>query len=602
MTLICVPIMVEDEASALRDARLAAEFGADLIEFRVDSFFTGTPGETGERESAAVLRLIQACPLPVIITCRPAAGGEGGHYDGPEDARVSFFERLGTAESTATRHSPRYIDVELASYMRSANFKQKVNLAVLHPGQVRDLKTSLILSSHDFDGRPADLLRRLATMRDQPAASILKVAYRARSLRDNLELFDVMRETDRPMIALGMGEFGLMSRVLAPKFGGFLTFASLRPTSTTAPGQPTVDELLSRYRFRSIKHNTRVYGVIGWPVSQSISPDVHNAGFEAIGEWPDCDEADNELPGTHAGGVYLPLPVPPEYEHFKATLSALLEHPMLDFAGCSVTIPHKEHLVRFARESIARGTTYPFDDLGREWDMIDADDIGAANTLVVRRGTDGEVRRCEVLSTDGDAAVAVLEESVRPLVGLRVGLLGAGGAARSIAMELSRRGVATVIFNRTRERAEQLADAVNERAAANHLSARTPLAGQSIPASLDDVLAHPCDVLINCTPIGMATGPVPNDSAVSLGVLRRLVERGSKGQASPPGVHHLVVMDTVYSPVQTPLLRLAEEAGAMTIDGVEMFVKQAEGQVLAWTGAFAPKGLYREVALRRLAK
>ena len=99
-TLLCVPIMVKDEDSALADAALAKSLGADLVEFRVDEFFSGTnssddPDHTAEREQLAVVRLVSASPLPCIATCRPT--WEGGQYDGDEMARVSLYERLGTA-------------------------------------------------------------------------------------------------------------------------------------------------------------------------------------------------------------------------------------------------------------------------------------------------------------------------------------------------------------------------------------------------------------------------------------------------------------------------------------------------------------------------
>jgi 3-dehydroquinate dehydratase/shikimate dehydrogenase len=334
LALVCVPITVHEEAAALRDADLAKNAGADLVEFRIDEFFSGSGDE---REEKTILRLVAQSPLPCIITCRAAS--EGGQYDGDDTDRISLYERLGTASGKG-EHPPRYIDCELATYTRSANLKQKVNLAVDHPAQLRDLRTSLILSMHDFNGRPADLTRRVIQASAEPAASIIKIAYRARSLRDNLELLELPSHLSKPTIALGMGEFGLMSRVLAPKFGGFLTFASLRPTSTTAPGQPTVRELLDVYRFRSIRRATSVYGVVGWPVAHSLSPQIHNAGFEAV-------EHD---------GVYLPLPIAASddaeasYLSFKSTLLDLVEHPHLDFKGCSVTIPHKENLVRLARE------------------------------------------------------------------------------------------------------------------------------------------------------------------------------------------------------------------------------------------------------------
>ena len=152
-SLLCCPIPVFDPAAALRDAHSAKTAGADLIEFRLDDFFHGD-----ESQIAQIVDVISNSPLPCIATCRPTEGGEGGSYDGPDDARISLFERLGTAFGKG-EHPPRYIDVELATYDRSANIRQKINLAIDHPEQVRDLQTSLILSTHDFKGLPPDLSR-----------------------------------------------------------------------------------------------------------------------------------------------------------------------------------------------------------------------------------------------------------------------------------------------------------------------------------------------------------------------------------------------------------------------------------------------------------
>jgi 3-dehydroquinate dehydratase/shikimate dehydrogenase len=556
--------MVENVEGALSDAAAAKAAGADIVEFRVDSphLFSGSKGRAGEEEVRRVVRLASRSPLPCIVTCRATseAGGTGG-YEGEDAERVALYERLGTA-SGKDEHPPRYIDVEMATYSRSANLRQKVNLAVgrgadPETGQWHEARggTGLILSMHDFTGRPADLLRRLAAMQAEPAASVMKVAYRARSLRDNLELFDLLRENAagaggaKPMIALAMGEFGLLSRVLAPKFGGFLTFAPLRPQTATAPGQPTINELLELYRFRSIGARTKVYGVIGWPVGHSLSPRVQNAAFAAIG----------------ADAVYLPLPVPPEYEHFKATLGALIDHAGLDFGGCSVTLPHKENLVRFAGEERARGACdWAVDELARL--------CGAANTLVVERSTGGEVVRCRVLNTDAPAATACLRAELGDLAGKRVMVIGAGGAARAIAAGLVSERATVVVVNRTPQRAEALARELMERT-------RGP---GSIAPGTEESLAE-AHAIVNCTPVGMTGGPAPG----SLPLAHEAIARSGR---------QTVVMDTVYAPLETPLLRQARQRGLRTIDGLGMFVRQAALQFEAWTGRAAPAEVMERAA------
>jgi 3-dehydroquinate dehydratase/shikimate dehydrogenase len=559
--------MVHDLASALSDAQAAKDTGADLVEFRIDEVFSGSGDQDEEKR---IIRLVSDSPLPCIVTCRPVS--EGGHYDGDDMARVALLERLGTASGQG-EHPPRFIDVELETMARSANLRQKIKLAIDHPEQIRDLKTSLILSTHDFRERPRDLTRRVLRMREHGEARVLKIAYRVRSVRDNLELFDLLSERDRPMIALGMGEPGLMSRVLAPKFGGFLTFASLRPQTATAPGQPTVRELLDLYRFRSIGPATRVYGVVGWPVGHSMSPAVHNAGFEAVG-WD---------------GVYLPLPVAGGEERenggaeerksgseaeagvrgedgfvsFKATVLELIDYAGLDFCGCSVTLPHKENLVRLAREK------------GWEIDPL-AERCGAGNTLVVERaGIGAGVVRARVFSSDATAAVACLSEAMGQIAGRRVAIIGAGGVARAVAAGLLEADANVVVFNRSRARGERLVTEFR--------AAFTKAPERIVAEDLTALSASRCHAYVNCTPVGMKGGSAPQELAVPVAQLKAC-EAGA------------VFFDTVYNPVETPMLKAAREAGFRVVDGVQMFVRQAAEQFQAWTGSAAPVGLFDRVA------
>lgn len=550
-TLVCVSIMVQDAEEALVDARAAKQAGADLVEFRIDGWYTGQGDDTALRaEQDAAATLAAQSPLPCIVTCRSAS--EGGMYDGPEDARVSLYERLGTAFGTLddghTQHPPRYLDFELAAYARSANIRRKINLAVDHPEQIRDVRTSLILSVHDFTGRPHDLTRRLLDLRSHEAAKIHKIAWRARSLRDNLEVFDLLHERDRPMIALGMGEFGLMSRVLAPKFGGFLTFASLRPTEATAPGQPTLAELLNLYRFRAITPTTRVYGVAAWPVAHSLSPRVHNAAFEAI----------------NFDAVYLPMPIAEGYESFKATVLELIHHPRLDLGGLSVSIPHKENLARLAREQY--------------W-LLDATSAatGSANTLSVERAG-GRLSSVNVSNTDAPALVGAIQRGIGPIEGISAAILGAGGLGRVAAWALAQAGARVVIYNRHDDRAR---DAARELVSV----------GENLQIDAGvwvDRAAKGHDLYVNCTSVGMTGGPDPEGTPVDPAVVA--------------GVNpHAAYFDSVYTPRETSMLAKAREARCAAIEGLGMFTRQAELQFQTWTGA-SPAGLFEQLvksAVRR---
>ncbi|MDF1809829.1 MAG: type I 3-dehydroquinate dehydratase [Phycisphaerales bacterium] len=530
MTQVCVPLMVEDHSEALRDAILAAELGADLVEFRVDVFFEDrSDEEKGSVEMLQdridrVLDLVEVSPLPCIVTCRPH--WEGGEYHGDDDERVALFEALGTSDTP-----PAYIDVELATYTRSKNIRQKINLAVNHPKQVRAVTTRLILSAHDFEGRPSDLTRKIIEMQDEPACSIVKIAYRARSIRDNLELFEILADRQKPTIALCMGEFGIMSRILAPKFGGFLTFASLRDESTTAPGQITIDELINLYRFRSITPTTKVYGIIGWPVTQSMSPMVHNAGFEKIG-WD---------------GVYVPMPVEGSYESFKATVLSMIDS-QLDFAGASVTIPHKEHLGQlfgsnglFTNESDHNSSNHL--------------DILSSNTLIRELQ---HVNDNWILSDNQPTGVDTDTEAIRHSTagGHRVVIVGTGGAAKAAMRAFSDHRI--YIVSRDIVKSQTLADQYNSTRQEQTERFATAHTLQNFPT--DTV-----DLYVNCTPVGMKDGPNPDGISIPLNQLGALAAE-------------TIVFDTVYNPIETPLIKFAKSIGVQTVDGVTMFVKQAEMQ------------------------
>ncbi len=548
MTQICVPIMVEDHSQALRDATLAAEHGADLVEFRVDVFFEDKDGSADLLQDRIdrVLGLVEVSPVPCIVTCRPH--WEGGEYHGDDADRIALVEALGTSDSP-----PAYVDVELATFTQSAQTKARITQALAKADGSPAAR--LILSTHDFTGRPADLTRKIMAMQDEPACSVVKVAYRARSIRDNLELFEILRDRQKPTIALGMGAFGVMSRILAPKFGGFLTFASLRDESTTAPGQITIDELLNLYRFRSITPTTKIYGIIGWPITQSMSPMVHNAGFEAIG-WD---------------GVYVPMPVEGSYESFKATMGMYIDDD--EFYGASVTIPHKEHLIQFFKE---------------EDRFLVEDDCSVANTIyreIEKWKEDDEYHQLTtrplISNTDTTAIRQLILNHCGKLGGLQVMVMGAGGVAQAVLEAFKKHGSDVAIWNRNIDRAQRLIDDLEKTASNDPLRVRCQTIDQ------DDLSNLACDLYINCTPVGMKDGPDPDGLSIPIPDMDQLAPE-------------TVFFDTVYNPIETPMLRAAKERGYRTIDGAAMFVKQAEAQFELWTGQSAPDGLFDRLVREQL--
>jgi 3-dehydroquinate dehydratase/shikimate dehydrogenase len=526
MTKLAASILVSSLDSALSDAAQAAEFGADLVEYRLDRL-GATPTVAGT--------LVAESALPCIITSRP--DWEGGYFDGEEADRLSLFEH-----ACEGPRQPAYLDLELAAW-RSPEVRQRIGALIA--GQSRDPASGpgLILSSHDYEARPRDLLRRFEQIAGEPQCRVVKLAWRGRSLRDNLEAIELIQQQVKPTIALCMGEFGLPSRVLARKAGALISFAALRPEQATASGQPTIDEVKRTYRWDALNPSTAVYGVIGYPVGHSMSPPLHNAGFEAIGH----------------DGVYLPLPIHAEYEQLKATLGSWLDQPGLDFRGASVTIPHKQNLLRFVADQ--GGTIEPL-----------TAEIGAANTLAKR--DDGSLHACNTdYAAALDAVCARMGIEREALNGKRVAVLGAGGAARAVVAGFARYGARVVVYNRTEEKARQLAEAFNGQT------------GQVVTAPLHKLCDSCCQIYINCTPIGMH----PDTDASPLAETDRPVRGWREGP---------VVFDTIYNPQRTRFLAEAEAAGCQTVSGVEMFIRQAAAQFELWTDQPAPLDRFRELMTR----
>ena len=527
MTRLCVPIFVKSPEQARRDALVAVERGADMIELRLDSLgeiLDGPPAAAEQWKTDTLVNglvsLIDDLAVPTIVTCRPAA--EGGLSSADDDARLTLL--------AAVAHDVTgYVDLEWATLNRAGGWP----FSFLKLTGNRPEPTKIILSSHDFDGRPSHLFNLFADM-SESRADVVKLAWRARSVRDNVEAFELLRDAAKPTIALCMGEEGLVSRILSKKFNAFLSFASLSDTLGTADGQVPVDTMKRLYRWDAIGRETKVYGVVAHPVGHSLSPHVHNAAFEA----------------SDTDAVYVPFLVQPGYESFKAFVETYLAFEPLQLSGLSVTLPHKEHALRYVRE---RGGTV----------SEAAERIGAANTIKIER--DGGELVLSATNSDADAIVDTITAALNcdrgDLADRRVMVLGAGGTGRTAVAALSALGCAVTVYNRTRERADALAAEFGVRA--------DPLADASSAAA---------DLLINTTSVGLA----PDADATPL----------------PDGLPSLppdgLVFDTIYNPRETRLLKEAKAAGLRTVNGEPMFLRQAAVQFETWTSQPAPLDAMRD--------
>lgn len=276
----------------------------------------------------------------------------------------------------------------------------------------------------------------------------------------------------------------------------------------------------------------QVFGVFGDPIGHSLSPAMHNAAFSALGM--DC--------------IYHAFRVRPENLE-KAILGA----EAMGFGGLNLTVPLKEEAMKL--------------------DFIKPDPlakrIGAVNTVVF-----GETGKIQGYNTDGlGARQALLDTSVE-IMGSRMVIAGAGGAARAVAFQLAADGADITVINRTEERAVELAKEIS--------AAVLPGKIRGTGLSRLKELLRDADVLINTTTLGM----YPNTDATI---------------ATAEDLHSgLTVFDIVYNPLETRLLREAKAAGAKTISGVLMLVYQGAEAFRLWTGVEPPVELMKKTVLEAL--
>ncbi len=513
MTLLTASIRADDETT-LRDlAHRAWNGGADAIEIRLDGF-------TGSTEH--VRRLVSEPSKGTwIVTCR--CKRQGGHSDDPPVRRAEFL-------ASVVRGSDAYVDFELTDWEAAPEVQPLLLQAI---GASAGAKPQLILSAHDFDGRPADLPDIVKRAHSAVPGAIAKIAYLANDLEAGFAAVDLMHEHGDSVIAIAMGEAGLWTRVLAKKLGAFASYCCLGDEDATAPGQLTLNGMLNAYRWRDLSAATKVFGVLGRPVAHSMSPVLLNRWFAE----------------SATDAIYLPLLAPDDEPSFVRFLEECSERPWLNMGGFSVTLPHKTTVARW---------------VGKAGDRL-VNAVGAANTLALRDGS------ATAFNTDCYAAVdsmlAALGCARTDLRGRPIDVLGIGGAARAILAALAELGCDVTLYGRSPARTEELAGAFSARA-----------------ATWDDRIERTGQLLINCTPVGM--WPNVDETPISADAL--------------DGCE--LVFDMIYNPLQTRLLRDAKEAGIATLNGLDMFLRQAAAQFELWTSVSPDIELGRTIVTEEIER
>src|SRR5207245_2041815 len=145
-------------------------------------------------------------------------------------------------------------------------------------------RTRHLLSYHDFNGTPADLLGLYREMRSAAGDALPKIVTLADAASDIVRVRDLLQAAGpQSLIAFCMGPKGVPSRVLAPSWGSAAVYAPARGAAGTAPGQVSLEDLFDLYRFQRIGPGTRLLGVLGYPIRHSLSPRLHNAALAGLG-------------------------------------------------------------------------------------------------------------------------------------------------------------------------------------------------------------------------------------------------------------------------------------------------------------------------------
>lgn len=442
-TRVCA-VITEETIDAARAAIKRAAHVADMIEVRLD-YLT----DFDFKNLDALRALLQNSSLPAIITCR--AISEGGRKKVDDDVRLRLL-------AEATRFA-EYCDVEASHYEQFLRFSPDTS--------------HLIVSYHDFSGTPANLDAIYDRVTSMPAA-VHKIVTRAVNVTDSLASFKLLeraRADKRKLIALAMGEAGLITRVLGSAYGSFLTYGSLGTGKESAPGQLSCDELANLYRVHRISRETSVTGIVGSPVAHSASPAMHNRAFAEL----DLDF------------VYLPFEVEDLRNFFDHFVRKDIREIGWNLSGLSVTIPHKREVVSLLDEinETARKT-------------------GAVNTIVRKDN------RLIGYNTDVRGAMEPLER-VLPLAGESCAVIGAGGAARAVIFGLIERDARVQVFARNPLRASEVTDSFGVKV-----------------SPFESLESSNAQIVINTTPIGMrghseGSSPVPRSALAGRAVAYDLV-------------------------------------------------------------------------------
>lgn len=431
--LICMTLTGK---TLLEDIELARKYESyvDLVELRVDHL--------NDEDQLLVRNFPSKINLPCILTIRRDV--DGGLYSGSELSRTNLFARaLAFAENDHGKNFA-YVDFEEDYHVPSL---QDAAMA---------FNVKIIRSFHDMNGTVHKLRQKCMEMR-KTGFEIMKIAFMPEKLDDVVNLFEEGKKCDFDHIFCAMGPQGLPSRILAALSNSYLTYVSPEETISNMNNIGHLDPITINnvYNFKKITEKTHLFGITGWPLVKTGSPEIHNKGYK----------------NQNLDAVYLPFRTP-------AVSQAMNTAEKLGVKGMSVTIPHKETVLKYLYEV-----------------SPEVQQIGACNTIVRKNN------HWYGYNTDaGGFKRAFLEilgnEKIKRK---KVAIIGAGGAAKAIAYTIKQLGCKACVFNRTESSAEKLA---------KKYGFKWATLGQSSEKMLEEY----SDIIVQTTSVGMNSTESSNEN------------------------------------------------------------------------------------------
>lgn len=444
--------------------------------------------------------------LPCILTVRRKS--DGGLFEDGEGVRLVMIAKALSYARADTSANYAYVDLEDDFHMPAIEEACKT------------FGTRIIRSRHYLDGIPDnfdDVWENLTQEEDE----IPKLAVTPRNSAELAKLLAWANTVpQKEKLIIGMGTYGFPTRLLAGRIGSHHTYTSPKAdeSSLAAPGQIDPETFARIYRGCEATGDFDLFVLLGGPsVLGSLSPSLHNSAFKKAGK----------------NALIVPMPS-------DSIESALQSMNTLKAKGAAITVPLKEEILPYLAFS-----------------STDVRAIGACNTLIMREAGWAGYNS----DADGFERSALEFLGRDDFSGLHVTIVGAGGAAKSVALSIFRKGGKAVILNRTLATARSLAKKYD--------FSYGPLDDRAI-----DLVSEYSDFIVQATSVGMQGG-TPGDPL-------EFYEFDG----------HEAIFDLIYKPSKTTLLSRAEASGCRIRNGYDMLRYQAEGQYKIWMGEKPPPGYY----------